>query len=157
MKKVIFIGVLLVIAQSCNFSNRTVVDQIALQRVEEKPILDSLFGIWNADSFSYDFVNEHYQMENKKMVLELRGDRTFTIKNAPSFDSHGNPTSDSLMDVSGKWKLRDLKNKWYLDMRYQKNIGLVNNLSLYTKDNSFVIMAFIGDPDSDNRLLFTKE
>jgi hypothetical protein len=126
-----------------------------LTTIKEKPKEDNLLGNWEVDEYSYEFIKNNFNSNPKEVMLILKKDKAFILKNVYDFDIE----QDSIpFDISGQWELNHYKNReWRLDLNFPKNFGLASNWLLYKKEEEMVIISFIGDPDSEDRLLFKKK
>ena len=149
--------IILMFAYSCQ--SRGPVDNSKLQKVIEKPTKSKLTGAWEVDSFSYDFISKAYDMNNNRIILTLNNDNTFEVINMPFYDHFGTPKSKELSDVTGLWELKQsFKKNWELKLKFVDG-EKQNSLSfiLFNKLNKDLrLWYYIGDPDSGNRLMFTK-
>ncbi|AXT18464.1 hypothetical protein D7030_07575 [Flavobacteriaceae bacterium AU392] len=159
IKLILLTIALLLFIISCNFPispNGSVSSK--LKKIYDKPKIEDLAGTWEVDSFSYEFIKESYDIGNKKVELTLNENGTFIVKNVPDFNDLNKENKNKLFEVEGKWKLNNYKNKeWNLYINSKKNYGLTSVFYLYIKEGELIIWDFIGDPDSGNRLLFTKK
>tara|TARA_B100000745_G_C20015866_1_gene345278 strand:- start:219 stop:743 length:525 start_codon:yes stop_codon:yes gene_type:complete len=160
IKYFVIIGIITLLI-GCNFADSN--NQIDFNRVIDEPKKESLIGLWEVDSFSYNFISNHYKLDSKKVELKLVEDGTFIIKNYPDFEigGFGKPINNELNTVSGKWNLKKIKDNWNLEMIFDKSQIYRNGIStlfeLYLKSNKLIIWNSIGDPDQGNRLMFVKK
>jgi len=147
-----------VINYSCQSKPPT--DNTKLQKVTEKPDLDKLIGEWEIDNFSYDFISNKYDISENKVALVLNEDNSFKLMKMPFYDNFGVPKNTELVDIEGRWELKQSFDKKYWEMKLRfvlnkKKSSL--NLMLFNRLNSGLILwYYVGDPDSGNRILFEK-
>lgn len=148
-----------IILNSCQFPKT--IDESSLKRIEEKPDNSELYGTWELDSFSYDYVSKTYSNNNDfDIVLNINQDNSFLLKNMPFYDNFGVQKYTKLTTIDGNWILKQSFNKKYWELKldyliYEKTKSMI--LMLFNKkDTGLVIWKFIGDPDMGKRLLFEK-
>jgi hypothetical protein len=123
-----------------------------LKKFTEKPEENELVGDWEVDEFSYEFIRDNYNSNPKEMIFKINDDNTYHFKNVYDFE---NPKDSVSFNVSGQWEIKDYNSQgWNLDLDFSRNFGLANNWFLFKEDGEIIIISFIGDPDSGDRLLF---
>ncbi len=164
--KISFIaGVILIMFSiiQCRYFNVSPVDGIRIKNLKEKPENTELFGSWEIDKESYDYMKTMNYLNNKSVTLILNSDQTFIANNFPDFlFSETIPDSILHLPFEGTWKInKDYYGNWVLDLSFDKNEFYKDGMSifydLYKKNDNLIIWAFIGDPDSGERFLFMKK
>ena len=161
MKRIICLLILSTLI-SCRYFNVSPVNGITTKNLTVKPTQAEMIGTWEVDKFSYE-LNEHKGYEKKKIELNLKKDRTFSISNLPNYVKVFDKTEDKFVNTSGTWKIgKDFKGeKWVLNIRFDKSNlyekGMSTYYDLYLQDDGIIIWNFIGDPDSGERFLYRKK
>jgi len=137
--------------------------QMTLYKVTEKPQDSLLLGTWEVDSFSYEYIKEVIDMDNKKVTISLRNNRQLIGSNLPNFSVSDFDKPTKLVNPKGEWKLNQSykKDRWQITMAFErheeKHYGFSGYYDIYKRNDSLFLWKFIGDPDSGNRLLFKKK
>ncbi len=161
MKNVIYFFIFLTLS-NCRYFNVSPVNGITFKDLTEKPKESEFIGNWSLDEFSYDAI-QNKGFENKKVRLKFNKDKTFEVQNFPNiFDFDEN---NKIIKSKGIWKIsKNFEGKnWVLNMEFGKtedfisSNGISTDFELYLQNGKLIIWYFIGDPDSGNRFLFTKE
>lgn len=155
--KNILILSLALILNSCHFMND--VSDKKMQKISEEPSLEMIEGNWEIDSFSYNFIKESIDLKERKIVLGLEKDMTFSVINYPVFNSSGFVKDSTLNSHQGKWRFKKSYDKKSINIIFeefnQDKIVWSKEFVIYDKkDTSLVLWKFIDDPDSGHRMMF---
>lgn len=154
MKNIIVLVILISLTQ-CRYFNVSPVDGIITQNLKEKPAEKKLLGTWKIDDFSHETLKEYgYKYSDVELILKDSG--FFVAKNFPDFlfDYSPNP-SLTYSNYEGKWEVVENQNqRWVLYINFTDKLS--TSYDLYLMNDSLIIWAFIGDPDTGERFLFKK-
>ncbi len=142
---------------------RTKNPTIKFSKVAEKPADSLLIGTWEVDRFTYEFLRKHVDVDDRKVTLTLKKDRTLTSMNLPNMNSYNLYQPDSLLGkMTGSWEPEQSykKDRWQVQLSFDwkggTRYGFAGSYYIYKRNDSLFLWRYIGDPDSGNRLLFRK-
>lgn len=146
-----------------NAVSKTKSPQMTLYKVTEKPEDSLLIGIWEVDSFSYEFIREQIKIDNKKVTMRIGENGNVKGYNLPNFSVSNFNKPTTLVKPNGTWRLNQSykKDRWQITISFEKkenkHYGFSGYFDIYKRNDSLFLWKFIGDPDSGNRLLFKKK
>ena len=96
-----------------------VIDETKLKPLSSKPDMKEFIGKWEADSFSHKMIAERNVYKADSLSLIFYADSTFEAKNFPDFSEWTRvPEKGNIYDISGKWIVKHVKNRWFLDLSF---------------------------------------
>lgn len=163
MKIILPIGFLLsFILLSCNGLGP--IDDSILKAVEIIPNDSLLVGEWEINSDSYDMIKEKYKnYHGEKVSIVFYKDHRFKAFNIPDCvtDAFGDPVKGKFHHATGNWEVIKTGDRCELSMDFDPGklykVRTGTFYDLFKKDSSLVFITFIGDPDSSDKLYFTKK
>ena len=163
MKIILPIGFLLsLILLSCNGLGP--IDDSILKAVETIPNDSLLIGEWEINSDSYDMIKEKYKnYHGEKVSIVFYKNHRFKAFNIPDCvtDAFGDPVKGKFHQAEGRWEVVKRSDRCALSMEFDAGKlyehGVGTTYDLFRKDSSLVFITFIGDPDSSDKLYFTKK
>lgn len=146
----------------CSGSPVGITDEDKLKSMSEKPNIQQMVGRWHADKFSYKLSEKKsYPVDTMSLILDK--DMTFKAFNLPAYVTTSDtvPLEKMLVNAKGKWHLQiNNSNIWELALDFNPGklykSGLHENYQLYMQNSKALIWHFVGDPDSGERLAFSK-
>ena len=124
--------------------------------LSEKPSETEIVGTWIPDSSTLNEMKTWRTFDSSKLPkLIFKENGHFEMIDTPNWWN----VSEGFNSTKGKWKLSNsLSQIWRIDIDFDNlvtDIGLKKNN--FSDQPKFIIFSFIGDPDSGNVMVFTKE
>lgn len=138
-------------------------DESRVKHLVEAPSDSMLVGRWLADSFSTTLVGQHYDDSAPEMAIEFVARGSVRFEYAPDFifSGDGQPLRTRLETLDGSWRTGRDGDGWGLELSFDSSqtfpTGANAHALLRKMDGEPVIIIFIGDPDSGDRLLFRRQ
>ena len=122
---------------------------------KNKPASKDLWGAWQPDAKTTDNLKQRGRFNTDiPVIFNVKEDGTFALSNMPDWweDSYG-ASHQLRQSYNGYWELQETGGLWVILLKYNEKMKF---FSILGSQSPYKFEAILGDPDSQNEMIFVK-